>query len=81
MPGEKPSYLRNRRIFSCGKNALRDTPKGEENLKVQMEIIALENKTQTNKLKNKMQQKNRKQNKIGQHELKNYFICSANAHV
>lgn len=36
----------------------RDTPKGEENLKVQMEITALENKKQTNKLKNKMQQKN-----------------------
>lgn len=46
----------------------RDTPKREENLKVQMEINALENKKQTNKLENKMQQKNRKQNRAARVE-------------
>lgn len=43
--GEKTLYLRNRRIFNSDKKC----PYREENVKVRMEIIDLENKTQTNR--------------------------------
>ena len=61
----------------------RDTPKGVENLKLQIHIFPLEKTSkQTSKQKNKTQTKKvSKPSLMGQHEIMDYFICSANVHV
>ena len=61
----------------------RDLPKRVENLKLQIEIFALEANRQTNKNKtqNKTQTRKDKKTLIGWNEIMDYLICSADAHA
>ena len=54
----------------------RHVPKEVDNLKLQIEIFALEISRQTNR-----KTKQTKKDKIVRHEIVDYFICSANAHA
>ena len=57
----------------------RDLPKRVENLKLQIEIFALEANRQTNK--NKTQTRKDKKTLIGWNEIMDYLICSADVHA
>ena len=60
-----------------------DLPERVENLKLQIEIFALETNKQTNKNKtqNKTQTRKDKKTLIGWNEIMDYLICSADAHA
>ena len=77
---EKTSYLENEKISKGGKKGTSmpetDTPKGVENLKLQIEIFTLKINKQPNKRKNKTQTK-----KIRKTARQQIMDCSANAHA